>query len=438
MRTPLRLMLACLLFASAAQSASARGFGGFSGSAGGYSGLARRGFDQGGPTSYYRAYLPGGLDAGERSVLTPTESGPSGVGYRGDNFSTPTGRYSSLARRGFDQGGPTSYYRPFIGAGLTGAEREELGGASPGYVGQYRGDNFSTPTGSYRGLERRGFDMGAMSRLNNLPTDTGMTSFGSAAERRRLAASRSTGETAASRPAAASGFHLLSPATNRAQGGAVRSNFPGYGWYGRGWHQRFAGSWWPTGWYQPNLGAWAWTTWSVLGPWLGYADTSPVFYNYGDNFVYDGDNVYFAGEPLGSAADYYGETGKLARGGAEPDPAASDWLPLGVFSLVRIGQPNPTLIFQLAVNKAGTLRGNCSQPDETFRGVVSGAVDKEKQRVAWTVGGDDQTVYETGLYNLTKDEAPALVHRAADKTEQWLLVRIKQPENPPAGENANP
>ena len=433
MRSALRLVSACLLFALAAESAQGRGFGGFSGSAGGYSALARRGFDQGGPTSYYRPYLPGGLGQTERSDLTPIGSGPSGRGYRGDNFSTPTGRYSSLARRGFDQGGPTSYYRPYIGAGLSGAERGDLSARGGGYVGQYRGDNYSTPTGRYSSLQGRGFDTGAMSRLVNLPTDAGLNSVGSV-QRRRGLPDRGAGEVAASRPAATSGFHLLSPATNRAQGLAVRSNFPGYGWYGRGWHNRIAGSWWPAGWYRPNLaqGAWGWTTWSVLGPWLGYANTPPIFYNYGDNFVYDGGSVYMAGESLGSVADYYGQTGKLAAGGPEPDAAATDWMPLGVFGLARLGQPNPTLVFQLAVNEAGALRGNCSQPDETFRGVVKGAVDKDKQRVVWTVGDDQQTVYETGLYNLTKDEAPALVHRAADKTEQWLLVRIKQPEDRPA------
>jgi hypothetical protein len=429
MYNSLRLTLACLLFVSAAGSAWARGFGGFSGSAGGYSGLARRGFDQGGPTSYYRPYLPGGLGETERSQLTPTESGPSGTGYRGDNYSTPTGRYSSLARRGFDQGGPTSYYRPFIGAGLTGAERGDLGGTGGGYVGQYRGDNFSTPTGSYGSLERRGFDMGAMSRLNNLPTDTGLNTV-SGAERRYAAPRRASGEPAP--PAAeARVLHRLSPATNRAQALAVRTRFPGYGWYGRGWHERYRGCWWPAGWYQPNLaqGAWAWSTWSTVGPWLGYADAAPIFYNYGDNFIYDGDNVFYRGEPLGSTANYYGQMSKLAGSGPQPETAATDWLPLGVFGLARIGQPESSLVFQLAVNKAGTLRGNCSQPDETFVGMVKGAVDTDKQQVAWTVGDDPQTVYETGLYNLTKDEAPALVHRGADKTEQWLLIRIKQPEN---------
>ena len=35
---------------------------------------------------------------------------------------------------------------------------------------------------------------------------------------------------------------------------------------------------------------------------------------------------------------------------------------------------------------------------------------------------------ETGLYNLTQDESPALIHIGKDKTQQWTLVRLKQPE----------
>jgi hypothetical protein len=32
------------------------------------------------------------------------------------------------------------------------------------------------------------------------------------------------------------------------------------------------------------------------------------------------------------------------------------------------------------------------------------------------------------IYNLTKDESPALIHIGKDKTQQWTLVRLKQPE----------
>ncbi len=42
------------------------------------------------------------------------------------------------------------------------------------------------------------------------------------------------------------------------------------------------------------------------------------------------------------------------------------------------------------------------------------------------IGSNKEPVVETGLYNLTKDEATALVHYGKDRTEQWLLVRMNQ------------
>jgi len=46
------------------------------------------------------------------------------------------------------------------------------------------------------------------------------------------------------------------------------------------------------------------------------------------------------------------------------------------------------------------------------------------------MGTNTTTVGETGIYNLTKDEAPVLIHIGRDKTEQWTLVRLKQPQQP--------
>ena len=54
-------------------------------------------------------------------------------------------------------------------------------------------------------------------------------------------------------------------------------------------------------------------------------------------------------------------------------------------------------------------------------------IDKKTQRVAWVVEDKKNIIFDTGLYNLTKDETPVLVHMGKDKTEQWLLVRLKQP-----------
>ena len=37
-------------------------------------------------------------------------------------------------------------------------------------------------------------------------------------------------------------------------------------------------------------------------------------------------------------------------------------------------------------------------------------------------------ILETGISNLTKDTAPALVHFEDGQTQQWLLVRLEEPE----------
>ena len=55
-------------------------------------------------------------------------------------------------------------------------------------------------------------------------------------------------------------------------------------------------------------------------------------------------------------------------------------------------------------------------------------MDEKDQRAAWTVGNNKQLVVETGLYNLTEDSSTALVHYGPDRTQQYVLVRMRQPE----------
>ena len=55
-------------------------------------------------------------------------------------------------------------------------------------------------------------------------------------------------------------------------------------------------------------------------------------------------------------------------------------------------------------------------------------MDKKTQRAAWTIGKKKDRVFEAGIENLTKDQTPILVHFGADRTQQWLLVRVQQPE----------
>ena len=96
--------------------------------------------------------------------------------------------------------------------------------------------------------------------------------------------------------------------------------------------------------------------------------------------------------------------------------------------MVRNEKQHPQLILQLAINKDGIIRGNYTDEVTDHTLPVHGAVDKDTQRAAWTVGGNQTTVMEAGINDLTGSEASALIHKKC-KTEHWLLVRIEHPKD---------
>ena len=55
-------------------------------------------------------------------------------------------------------------------------------------------------------------------------------------------------------------------------------------------------------------------------------------------------------------------------------------------------------------------------------------VDKDNQRAAWGVEGKQRPILETGISNLTQDTSPAQIHFADGQTQQWLLVRLEDPQ----------
>ncbi len=115
-----------------------------------------------------------------------------------------------------------------------------------------------------------------------------------------------------------------------------------------------------------------------------------------------------------------------------------DWLPLGVWAVTQEDAAETDRLIQLAVNKDGVIAGTYSNDTSGQSIPLTGSVDKETQRAAWhpTDEKNSQIVMETGLYNLTEDTTQALLHYGPDKTEQVLLVRLDQPEDDPAQQNA--
>jgi hypothetical protein len=211
----------------------------------------------------------------------------------------------------------------------------------------------------------------------------------------------------------------------RQRGDYVRRDFHYHNYYSSDWYRRYPGAWYPRRWAYGN--AWAIMTWEYMMNLYGYEQ--PTYYDYGNNITYQDNSVYMNGEAVGTSDDYYQQAQTLATTGAQSQTTDDEqWMPLGVFAMTHDDQSKANLILQLAVNKEGIIRGNYTATLTDDTKPVQGSVDKKTQRAAWTIGDKTENVIETGIYNLTKDEAPALVHFGKDRTEQWLLVRVKQDE----------
>ena len=159
--------------------------------------------------------------------------------------------------------------------------------------------------------------------------------------------------------------------------------------------------------------------------------SQPVSYDYGDNVCYEGDTVYYGEQPVATADEYTQQAEAIATS-IPPDvqPAAEDWLPLGVFAITQDGQSandEPTMFLQLAVGKQGIITGTFQNTASGVVKTVEGMVDKETQRAAWTAEGETRPLMETGIVNLTQDTAGVLVHFDNGDTQRWLLARLNDP-----------
>jgi hypothetical protein len=213
------------------------------------------------------------------------------------------------------------------------------------------------------------------------------------------------------------------------QGNVVRNNFGNYGAFRGNWWGRYPNAWRAAGWATAGA-VLATATWGACSNWCSYP-AEPVYYDYGSNVVYEGDTVYVNGDSVGTQEQYAEQAITIADTGKQAEASKEEeWLTLGVFAMVQGEQANGNDLFQLAVNKAGTIRGNYYNVLSDTSLPVYGAVDKKTQRAAWTVGDRKEPIYEAGFANLTKAETTMLVHFGKDRTQQWSLVRMDQSEAP--------
>ena len=172
--------------------------------------------------------------------------------------------------------------------------------------------------------------------------------------------------------------------------------------------------------YWRRGGSWTGVTGWVAGGWA-----EPIYYDYGNTLTYQDGYVYQAGEQVATAEQYAQQAQQIAQAPVEETPETAEWMPLGVFAMVREKNRKPTMFLELAVSKEGTIAGTYSNTTSDSAQPVEGRVDRESQRAAWWIGSNQNNILETGIFNLTKEETPVLVHFGSQQTQTWLLVRLE-------------
>jgi hypothetical protein len=230
-------------------------------------------------------------------------------------------------------------------------------------------------------------------------------------------------------------------------GTSVRAHWSSYhyNWFGNGWwnqHYHPIGGW-HYYWYHQSLPVaywWRRPTYAAVTSWFVWTAPpqvwqTPIYYDYGTggNVYYEDNSVYIGGQAIGTREDFAASAAVLATVEPPADETAAEnaeWMPLGTFAVTSDRrETKPTRSIQLAVNRDGVVSGTFYNESTDQAQTVLGQVDRDTQRVALRIGENEDVIVETGLYNLTQDETPVLVHFGAEKNETWLFVRLDAPED---------
>jgi hypothetical protein len=179
----------------------------------------------------------------------------------------------------------------------------------------------------------------------------------------------------------------------------------------------------------------AWSSYQVI---YQSAPPPPVTYDYGTDIAIRADKVYIEGKEAGSADAYRKQAFELADPPAEvppPVPASDNdptLIPLGVWALVQEDKGDAVMFYQLSATKDGYITGAYQNVLTGENAPVEGSIDKKSQRVAFHTGKKATSAVECNLNGLTKEQTAVLVHFASGQSQQWLLVRMPDPDMPVA------
>ncbi|MBP9093251.1 hypothetical protein KBI23_19675 [bacterium] len=390
-------------------------------------------------------------------VIVPVSARGFGGGYRGGGISR--GGFDrgfsggGFNRGGFDRGG---FDRGFSGGGLNGAGFDRgfaNHGTGPVISGRPAGGAGHLPTDG--GLS--GF-AGNRANLPHNPQNIGSGNLNAQGKNIRNSFDNNT-------------FNQNNVNVNRYGGGYHNYNgYHGYGYggyHGYGYHGwgGYPGAWCAPGWSEAS--AWTFMGVSTLTSFLGMGMMGAALSGGGgsknsgnttNNITYEGDNVYMNGQPVGTSQQYYQQAQQLASAATAPQDYSSQyvqqynnpdsepgdtsaaavdpneqWQALGVFALAEPGQKDSNMLLQLAINQKGILRGNYTNQLTNENSQIYGALDKKTQRISWTIGTNNSTVFDTSLADLVNDNSQVLVHYGPSNTRTMALIRLPAPSSSDTG-----
>jgi hypothetical protein len=171
--------------------------------------------------------------------------------------------------------------------------------------------------------------------------------------------------------------------------------------------------------------------------WVVFAWPQPIYYRYGTggNVYYQNNMVYIDNRQYATAAQYYQEAVTIATSAPKLDEQQAEkveWMPLGVFAITAEKVNASSMYLQLAISKDGMISGTFYNESTGAVHPIEGMVDQATQRAAWKAadGSNANVVMETGIYDLTEDEASMLIHFGADQTQTAVLVRLDEQQRP--------
>jgi hypothetical protein len=207
-------------------------------------------------------------------------------------------------------------------------------------------------------------------------------------------------------------------------------------WFTPGWFLRHR--WWLNA-YAINYAVSPWWCWqgpADFGSYSAIYNSAPpdaVTDDYGTDIVMNGDNVYVDGQDTGSAEAWRAQAIALANPTVMPPPPLPQGdndpsiMPLGVWALTAEETGNAVIFYQLAATRDGLITGTYSNILTGDSGPLIGSIDKKSQRLAFHAGNVTQTVVETNLNGLTREQTAAYIHFGIAQTQEWMLVRMADP-----------